>query len=122
MLTYSFNRYFSYHGTLEYPRRWTPLHEHQGVMHEAGDGTPTIVQTSTKRRWRIEWESPRPEIVQRWRLYDITKVARTMIDFYGDEYAVIIPLGSFTYTPEYPSGWATLQGTTAPMSVELWEV
>jgi hypothetical protein len=121
MLTYSFGRSFTYDGTLEYPRRFTPLHEHEGITLEAGDGTPTLVQLSSKRRWRIEWESPRPEIVQRWRVYNLTKIPRVLIDFYGDGYTVVIPIGSFTYTGEFlPSGGIT--GATAPMSVELWEI
>jgi hypothetical protein len=121
MLTFTNTRTFTYHGTLEYPTRFRPLTEHLGVTHEAGDGTPTLVQVSSKQRWLIEWERPRPEIVQRWRLYDITKVSRTMIDFWGVEYAVIIPLGKFTYQGEFFPD-AALMGSMYPMSVELWRV
>jgi hypothetical protein len=108
-------------GTTEYPSAAEPLYEHLGETLEAGDATPTNLWRSTRRRWRLEWNSPRPEIVERWRARYVARGTFSFVDPDGASYTALIPVRGFQRPITYLAGSNTAAGTTYGLIVEIWE-
>jgi hypothetical protein len=112
MPTHVITRTFTAGGIVERPTRATPLTEHYGVTLVAGDGTPTNVLTSTKRRFRFTWAQADPTVVERWRQRYETGASFTMTDPHGATYTAMVPLeGGWSVTYQYE--------TSDPTGVEL---
>jgi hypothetical protein len=108
-------------GIVEYPAEAEPLYDHLGETLEAGDGTPTSVWASTKRRWRLVWNSPRPEIVERWRVRYTARATFTFVDPLGASYTAQIPVPGFSWKAKFEPSSGTASGTTYTLTVEIWE-
>ena len=123
VITHTITRTFVAGGVTEYPRSVTELWEHQGVTLEAGDGTPTNVWTSTKRRWEAAWESPLPAVLARWRTRFVARTTFTVTDPNGATYVATMPAaGGFAYGVAYLPSTSTTNGTTYTLTVQWWEV
>jgi hypothetical protein len=109
MPTHVITRTFTAAGIVERPSRATPLTDHYGVTLNAGDGTPTNVRTSTKRRWRFTWKSADPTVVERWRQRYEAGATFTMVDPHGATYTAMLPLeggwsvGGYEYETSDPT-------------------
>lgn len=112
MPTHVITRTFTAGGIVERPTRATPLTEHYGVTLNAGDGTPTNVRMSTRRRWRFVWANADPQVVERWRQRLETGATFTLTDPHGATYTAMLPL---------EGGWAVSYQyeTSDPDSVSL---
>lgn len=108
-------------GVTEYPSEAEPLVEHLGETHEAGDATPTNLWVSTRRRWRLSWGSPRPEVVERWRARYAARGTFSFTDPDGATYTALIPVRGFRRRAIYLAGSTTAAGTTYGLEVEVWE-
>ena len=120
-IIHTVTRTFVAGGETEYPSEAEPLYEHRGVTHEAGDGTPTNVWTSNMIRWRYTWNSPRPEIVERWRQRYEAKSTFSHTDPIGTTRTpCIIPIHGFSFKLVYLPSASTAAGTTYQLTVEVW--
>lgn len=114
-------------GTVEYPREIEEIPKRRGVVLEAADGTPTVVNIgSGKRGWVLHWESPLPAVADRIRaVYALTTVV-AFVDPYGASYNVVIPPDGMEHTIVHlPASTTagTAGGTTEPgLSLTVLEV
>jgi hypothetical protein len=122
-ITHYVTRTFAAGGTTEYPTGAEPIYgPHEGLTHEAGDGTPTNVWTGSKRRWKYTWDSPRPEIIQRWVARYTARSTFSHTDIEGSTHTALIPVGGLRFTAQFVKSSSTAAGTTYPLEVEVWEV
>lgn len=109
-------------GITEYPSSAEVLAGHLGETLEAGDGTPTNVWRSSKTRWRLTWDSPRPEVVERWRTRYSARSTFAFVGPYGESFAALIPVGGYQLTATFLPSSSTAAGTTYSLTVEVWQV
>jgi hypothetical protein len=113
MPTHVITRTFTAAGIVERPTRATPLTDHYGVTLVAGDGTPTNVRMSTKRRWRFVWAQADPTVVERWRTRFEAGTSFTLVDPHGGTYTAMLPLeGGWSVSYQYETSDPTSVGLT----------
>jgi hypothetical protein len=121
-ITHTIGRAFTAAGVAEYPRTAKELFGHQGNLHEAGDATPTNIYTSSLRRWEFTWESPRPEIVARWRARFVARANFSFTDPNGQTYQAMLPNpDGFDYDVTYLPTAGTASGTTYTLTLRIYE-
>jgi hypothetical protein len=104
-------------GTVEYPADIEELQRRRGVLLEADDGTPTVVQTGSKRGWVLRWNSPLPAVADRIRAVYALTTPVAFVDPYGASYNVVVPVDGFRHTIAHLAGSkvaGTAGGTTEP--------
>lgn len=121
-ITHTIARTVTIAGTLEYPTAVEPLFDHEGQTLEATDGTPTNLWASSKRRWKITWESPLPAVVERMRTRYTARSTFAFVDPYGASYTAMIPVGAYRPGYSYPRDRKDTIGTTYTLEIEVWEV
>lgn len=120
-VTHTVTRTVTIAGTLEYPTSIEPLFDADGALLLAEDGTPTAVWLGSKRAWKLVWDSPRPEVVERLRTRYAARASFTFVDPYAASYSALIPPNGLGHGVSYEPASKSAAGTTYQLTVEVRE-